>query len=64
MLRELIAHSPDIEALAKDGYSLRVEAAHLVVEGVPYVTEAKEVARRGTSNGSELKKPLCDCQAS
>ena len=37
--------SADLQQLRREGYEISIEAGHLVLAGVPYVTRAKEVKR-------------------
>jgi hypothetical protein len=45
MLQQLINHSPDLQRLIEDGYELSVNAGHLVVDNVPYVSSDRKVKR-------------------
>jgi len=47
MSRQLINHSPDLQALVDDGYEVGIDSGHLVIHNVPYVTDQREV-KRGT----------------
>lgn len=47
MSRRPIAHSPDLSRLLADGYQVAIRKGHLVVSGIPYVNEQRQV-RRGT----------------
>ena len=44
---ELISHSPDLEALRRDGYEVGIVDNHVVLRNVPYVN-AQRVVLRGT----------------
>src|SRR5687768_5823216 len=62
MSRALISHSPDLRKLVDEGYEVDVQADHLVVHSVPYVTASKEVKRgtlvsRLTLAGGVLERP-------
>jgi hypothetical protein len=43
----LISRNPDLQRLRDDGYNIAVQAAHVVMRDVPYVTPAR-VVKRGT----------------
>lgn len=47
MSKELISHSPDLQALLREGYELEIIAndSYMLIHNVPYVTPAKVVAR-------------------
>ncbi|HEY2406577.1 MAG TPA: ThiF family adenylyltransferase [Polyangiaceae bacterium] len=47
MSRALISRSPDLQKLVDEGYEVDVQADHLVLHSVPYVTPSK-VVKRGT----------------
>lgn len=62
MSRALISRSPDLQRLVDEGYEVDVQADHLVVHSVPYVTASKEVKRgtlvsRLTLAGGVLERP-------
>ena len=63
MSRELIGRSPDLRTLDSERYTLRVtDDAFLVVEGVPYITSARQVERAElvmvlTLQGDRTAKP-------
>lgn len=44
MSHPLVSHSPDLQRLYKDGYTLEIRDTYLLVKNVPFVTSAKEVA--------------------
>ena len=44
MSRRLISRSPDLRQLRDEGYDLEIRGGYLLVQHVPYVTAAKEVA--------------------
>lgn len=43
MSQKLINHSSDLLRLKEDGYEISIEHGHLVVRGIPYVNENREV---------------------
>lgn len=43
MSHQLVEHSPDLQQLLAEGYSLSVSGNHLVISHVPFVSEDKEV---------------------
>ncbi|PHS07253.1 MAG: hypothetical protein COA78_13565 [Blastopirellula sp.] len=43
MSQKLINHSPDLLRLKEDGYEISIKHGHLVVRGIPYVNENREV---------------------
>src|SRR4051812_47777600 len=45
MSSPLIARSPDLSRLREQGYEVDIRGGHVVVTGVPYVTETREVER-------------------
>jgi len=45
MSQQLIDRSPDLKKLRDEGFDLEIQAGHLVVKDVPYVTSSKEVKR-------------------
>lgn len=45
MSQQLISRNPDLLRLQEDGYEVSIEANHLVLRNIPYVTPAKAVAR-------------------
>src|SRR6188768_256472 len=46
MSQKLVARSPDLSRLRNEGYDLEVVGgSHLLVKQIPYVNQAKEVAR-------------------
>jgi hypothetical protein len=47
MSAALISRNPDLQRLRDDGYNIVVQAVHLVMRDVPYVTPAR-VVKRGT----------------
>ena len=63
MSRELIARSADLRRLETDLYTLRiVDDAYLVIDEVPYITQARQVQRAElimvlTLRGDETAKP-------
>jgi hypothetical protein len=44
-LPRLVRSSPDLARLVNEGYAVRIESGHLVVEDVPFVTAGKQVRR-------------------
>lgn len=45
MSRQLINRSPDLKELEEDGYEIEIQAGHLIVHNVPYVTPERSVER-------------------
>lgn len=45
MSSALISRSPDLTRLRDEGFEVQIHEAYLLVSGVPYVTDKKEVAR-------------------
>ena len=43
MSRSLISRSPDLKALADDGYDVGIVSGHLVIRDVPYVNSGRQV---------------------
>lgn len=43
MSRRLISRSADLQRLVDDGYEVGIDSGHLVIHGVPYVNERREV---------------------
>ncbi len=44
-LPQLVRSSPDLARLVNDGYAVRIQSGHLVVEDVPFVSAGREVRR-------------------
>jgi hypothetical protein len=44
-LPRLVPNSPDLARLVNEGYAVRIESGHLVVEDVPFVATGKQVRR-------------------
>jgi hypothetical protein len=62
MSTRLVAHSDDLQRLINDGYGIRFEGGMLIVEHVPYVTTAKQVAygtliSELTTDGTATQRP-------
>ncbi len=45
MLQKLLDHSPDLQKLFLEGFSLEIIDEHLVVHDIPYVNSSKEIKR-------------------
>ncbi|WP_244500453.1 ThiF family adenylyltransferase [Methyloceanibacter methanicus] len=45
MSKQLINHSPDLQALVDDGYEVEIRQGHLVIHNVPYVNAERKVRR-------------------
>ena len=48
MSHALIARNPDLKRLQEAGYALRIQDGYLLVEGVPYITNATGSVQEGT----------------
>ena len=46
-LPQLVRNSPDLSRLVNEGYAVRIQAGHLLIEGVPFVSNEQQV-QRGT----------------
>ena len=46
-LRPLVRNSPDLSRLVDEGYAVRIQSGHLLIDDIPFVTSDKQV-RRGT----------------
>lgn len=62
MSHALIARSPDLQRLLDEGYEVSIRSGHLVIDSVPYVTPAREVALAAlvsdlTLDGDRTGKP-------
>ncbi len=44
-LRRLVLNSPDLTKLVNEGYAVRVQAGHLVIDDIPFATADKTVVR-------------------
>lgn len=45
MSQRLISRSSDLKRLRDEGYDVRIESNHLVLDGIPYVTSSREIKR-------------------